>query len=107
MILAVYDVVNNNHAFKDLKKRMSRSFKTLKKLCVEDGITPDSSLVESFYKDSCSMCDIRRDQKGPFLYFRKEVEAFYRCYQSSDHKKMCESIRGLNQIKKECHGKFK
>ncbi|MCP5005681.1 MAG: GAK system XXXCH domain-containing protein [Planctomycetes bacterium] len=93
--------------YKDLKKRMSIDFKTIKKRCIQEHVFPNSDLVERFYQDSKAMCTY--PEKGEEFYetFLKQADYLYEAFKTSDMKAMNSAIKSLVQARTECHGKYK
>ncbi|MFV1976973.1 MAG: hypothetical protein ACC651_14605, partial [Candidatus Scalindua sp.] len=51
----VLSTESDDDNYKDLKKRMAKDFKAIKKSCMQEQAIPQSDLVEQFYRDSKTM----------------------------------------------------
>ncbi len=93
--------------YKDLKKRMSIDFKTIKKSCIQEHVFPNSDLVERFYLDSKAMCTYPNKGEGFYETFLKQADYLYEAFKVSDMKAMNSAIKSLVQARTECHDKYK
>ncbi len=93
--------------YKDLKKRMAKDFKAIKKSCMQEQAIPKSDLIERFYQDSKTMCSY--PNKGEEFYepFLKQVDLFYDVFKTSDLEAMSAALTALGQIRNDCHDKYK
>lgn len=93
--------------YKDLKKRMSKDFKAIKKSCIQEQILPESDTVERFYLDAKAMCTY--PDKGEDFYdtFLKQIDFFYKAFKTSDLKAMSTAIESLGESRRDCHEKHK
>ena len=93
--------------YKDLKKRMAKNFKAIKKSCVQEQAIPESNLVERFYQDSKIMCTYPNKGEGFYETFLKQSGLFYEAFKASDLIAMSETVTALGQIRRACHDKHK
>ncbi len=93
--------------YKDLKKRMSIDFKTIKKRCIQEHVFPNSDLIERFYLDSKAMCTYPKKGEEFYETFLKQADYLYEAFKTSDMKAMNSAIKSLVQARTECHGKYK
>ena len=93
--------------YKDLKKRMSKDFKAIKKSCLQEHVVPESALVERFYLDSKKMCTYTNKGEGFYETFLNQTGLFYEAFKTSDLKAMNSAIESLAQIRRDCHDKHK
>ncbi len=93
--------------YKELKKRMAKNFKAIKKSCLQEQSIPESELVERFYRDTKKMCTY--PNKGEEFYdtFVRQSELFYEAFRASDLEAMSAAVTALGQIRNDCHGKHK
>lgn len=93
--------------YKELKKRMAKDFKAIKKSCIQEQALPGSDLVEQFYQDSKTMCT--HPNKGEEFYeaFLKQTDLLYEAFNTSDLKAMNSAVEALVQSRKDCHEKHK
>ncbi len=93
--------------YKELKKRMSKDFKAIKKSCVVEQAVPESDLVEQFYQDSKTMCTYPNKGEEFYETFLKQSGFFYEAFKTSDLRAMSEAVTALGQIRSDCHDKHK
>lgn len=93
--------------YKDLKKRMSKDFKSIKKSCSEEQIIPGSDLVERFYQDSKTMCTYPNKGEEFYEAYLLQTKFLYEGFKTSNLKEMNSAIESLSQIKDDCHGRHK
>ncbi len=93
--------------FKDLKKRMSIDFKTIKKSCIQEHVFPNSDLVGRFYLDSKTMCTYPNKGEESYETFLKQAEKLFDAFKISDMKAMVSAIESLVQARTDCHDKYK
>ena len=93
--------------YKELKKRMSKDFKAIKKSCVVEQAIPDPDLAERFYQDSKTMCTYPNKGEEFYEAFLKQASSFYEAFKSSDLKAMNLAVESLAQSRSDCHEKHK
>lgn len=93
--------------YKDLKKRMSQDFKTIKKSCMVEQVIPEHDLVKRFYQDSKTMCTYPNKGEEFYESFLKQAGVFYNAFKKSDLKAMGEAVTALGQARSGCHEKHK
>lgn len=93
--------------YKDLKKRMAKNFKAIKKSCIQEQALPESDLVEQFYRDSKIMCTYPNKGEEFYEAFLKQVDSLYKAFNTSDLKAMNSAVESLVQSRKDCHEKHK
>jgi XXXCH domain-containing protein len=96
-----------DESFMDLKRRMSKDFKAIKKSCMEEKAIPESDMVERFYRDSKTMCTYPSKGKDFFETYLKQAALFYEAFKTSDLKAMSAAVTALGQIRKDCHERHK
>lgn len=96
-----------DESYMDLKRRMSKDFKAIKKSCMEEEAIPESDLIERFYRDSKTMCTYPSKGKDFFETYLKQADFFYEAYKTSDLRAMSAAVTTLGQIRKNCHEKHK
>jgi XXXCH domain-containing protein len=98
------DVVAN---YKELKKRMSKDFKAIKKSCMVEQAIPESDLVEGFYQDLKTMCTYPNKGEEFYEAFLKQADSLYEAFKTSDLNTMNAAVESLVQSRKDCHEKHK
>lgn len=93
--------------YKDLKKRMAKDFKAIKKSCVVEQTIPESELVERFYQDSKAMCTYPNKGEEFYEAFLKQASSLYEAVKASDLKTMNSAVESLAQSRSDCHEKHK
>lgn len=93
--------------YKDLKKRMSKDFKTIKKSCIENQTIPESDVIERFYQDSKTMCTYPNKGEEFYESYMIQVEFLNEAFKISDLKAMNTAIECLGRIRNDCHDKHK
>jgi len=93
--------------YKDLKMRMAKNFKAIKKSCIQEQALPESDLVEQFYQDSKTMCTYSNKGEDFYETFLKQAGFFYEAFKASDLKTMSAAIESLIQIRTNCHDNHK
>jgi XXXCH domain-containing protein len=93
--------------YKDLKKRMAKDFKAIKKSCIQEQAIPGSDLVERFYQDSKTMCTYPNKGEEFYEAFLKQADSLYEAFNTSDLKAMNLAVESLVQSRKDCHEKHK
>ncbi len=93
--------------YKDLKKRMAKDFKAIKKSCMQEQVIPESDLIERFYQDSKTMCTYPNKGEGFYETFVKQSGFFYEAFKTSDLEAMSAALTALGQIRNDCHDKHK
>ena len=93
--------------YKDLKKRMAKNFKAIKKRCMQEQVIPESDLIERFYQDSKTMCTYPNKGEGFYETFVKQSGFFYEAFKTSDLEAMSAALTDLGQIRNDCHDKHK
>jgi XXXCH domain-containing protein len=93
--------------YKDLKKRMAKDFKAIKKSCIQDQAIPDSNLAERFCRDTKTMCTYPNKGEEFYETFLKQSGLFYEAFKTSDLSAMSEAVTALGQIRSDCHDKHK
>jgi XXXCH domain-containing protein len=94
-------------SYMDLKRRMSKDFKDIKKSCIQEQTLPETDLVERFYRDSKTMCTYPSKGKDFFETYLKQVALFYEASKTSDLTAMGTAVTALGQIRKDCHERHK
>jgi XXXCH domain-containing protein len=93
--------------YKDLKKRMAKDFKAIKKSCIQEQALPESDLVEQFYRNSKTMCTYPNKGEDFYETFLKQADSFYEAFKTSDLNAMNAAVESLVQSRKDCHEKHK
>lgn len=93
--------------YKNLKKRMSKDFKSIKKCCSEGQTMPESDVLERFYRDSKTMCTYPNKGEEFYETYMIQAEFLYEAFKTSDLKAMNTAIECLDRIKSDCHDKHK
>ncbi len=97
----------DGESYMDLKRRMSKDFKAIKKSCIQEHALPDPDLVERFYRDSKTMCTYPSKGKDFFETYLKQADLFYEAFKTSDLKAMGTAVTALGEIRKNCHERHK
>ncbi len=97
----------NGESYMDLKRRMSKDFKAIKKSCIQEQVIPEPDLVERFHLDSKTMCTYPSKGKDFFETYLKQADLFYEAFKTSDLNTMGTAVTALGQIRKNCHEKHK
>jgi len=92
--------------YKDLKKRMKRNFKTIRR-ALGEGQAPPAEATASFLADSELMTGY--PGKGDEFYedFRQACRAFSEACASGDLGRMGAAAEELNRQKRRCHDRYK
>ena len=98
---------SNIENYKDLKKRMAKDFKAIKKSCMQEQAIPETDLIERFYRDSKTMCTYPNKGEEFYETFLKQSGVFYEAFKTSDLRAMCAAVTALGQIRSDCHDKHK
>ncbi len=93
--------------YKELKKRMSKDFKAIKKSCMQEQAIPESDLIEQFYQDSKTMCTYQNKGEEFYEAFLKQADSLYEAFKTSDLNAMNSVVESLVQSRKDCHEKNK
>lgn len=93
--------------YKNLKKRMSKDFKAIKKSCTEEQTMPESDLLERFYQDSKTMCTYLNKGEEFYERYLVQVGLLYEAFKASDLIAMKSTIESLRQIRDDCHDRHK
>ena len=93
--------------YKELKKRMAKDFKAIKKSCIQEQAIPQSDLVEQFYRDSKTMCTYPNKGEDFYEAFLKQAGLLYEAFKTSDLTAMGAAVTALGQIRSDCHEKHK
>ncbi len=96
-----------DESFMDLKRRMSKNFKAIKKSCIQEQTLPETDLVKLFYLDSKTMCTYPSKGKSFFETYLKQADLFYEAFKTSDVKAMCTAVTALGEIRNDCHKRHK
>ncbi len=94
-------------SYSDLKKRMAKDFKAIKKCCVVEQALPEPNLVEQFYQDSKTMCTYPNKGEEFYETFLKQASSLLNSFKASDLNAMNSVVESLVQSRKDCHGKHK
>ncbi|MCR4289466.1 MAG: GAK system XXXCH domain-containing protein [Candidatus Scalindua sp.] len=94
-------------SYKDLKMRMSKDFKAIKKSCLVEQAIPESDPVERFYHDSKTMCTYPNKGEEFYEAFLKQTDSLYEAFNTSDLKAMSSSVESLARSRSDCHEKHK
>jgi len=97
----------DGESYMDLKRRMSKDFKAIKKSCIQEQVLPEPDLVERFYLDSKTMCTYPSKGKDFFETYLKQADLFYEAFETSDLKAMGTAVTALGKIRKNCHERHK
>lgn len=92
--------------YKKLKKRMKESFKSITETLMAD-IMPGEAVVTAFLQDAKLMMSF--PEKGAEFYddFDKACMTFERAYEAKDFEACRAAAITLNQLKKDCHSRYK
>ena len=93
--------------YKELKKRMSKGFKVIKKSCMVEEAIPQPELVEQFYQDSKAMCTYPNKGEEFYETFLKQAGLLYEACKNSDLNAMSSAVESLAQSRSDCHEKHK
>ncbi|MHC4307714.1 MAG: GAK system XXXCH domain-containing protein [Planctomycetota bacterium] len=93
--------------YKELKKRMSKDFKAIKKSCMVEQAIPESDLIEGFYRDLKTMCTYPNKGEEFYEAFLKQADSLYEAFKTSDLNAMNAAVESLVQSRKDCHEKHK
>ncbi len=93
--------------YKDLKIRMAKNFKAIKKSCIKEQALPESDLVERFYRDSKTMCTYPNKGEDFYEAFLEQTGLLYEAFKTSDLTAMGATVTALGQIRTDCHDKHK
>ncbi len=93
--------------YKDLKKRIAKDSKAIKKSCMQEQAIPELNLAERFYRDSKTMCTYPNKGEEFYESFLKQSGFFYEAFKTSDLRAMSEAVTALGQIRSDCHDKHK
>lgn len=95
-------------SYKSLKKKMSKSFKSIKKALAEEG-TPSKEDIEAFASDCQAMTTFTGKDKGEEHYqdFLHHVEDMKQAAQKGDAEALARAIAELGAMKKACHSDYK
>ncbi len=93
--------------YKDLKKRMAKDFKAIKKSCIQEQAIPESKIAERFYLDSKKMCTYPNKGEEFYETFVRQSGFFYEAFKTSDLEAMSAAVTALGQIRTDCHDKYK
>ncbi len=94
-------------SYMDLKRRMSKDFKSIKNSCIQEQTLPETDLAERFYQDSKKMCTYPSNGKDFFETYLEQADLFYEALKNSDLSAMGIAITALGQTRKNCHEKHK
>ncbi len=97
----------NGESYMDLKRRMSKDFKAIKKSCIQEQVLPEPDLVERFYLDSKTMCTYPSKGKDFFETYLEQADIFYEAFKTSDLRVMGTAVTALGVIRNDCHKKHK
>ncbi|MDP6925064.1 MAG: GAK system XXXCH domain-containing protein [Candidatus Scalindua sp.] len=97
----------NDESYMDLKRRMSKDFKAIKKSCIQDQVLPESDQIERFYRDSKTMCTYPSKGKDFFETYLEQADLFYKAFKASDLTAMGTAVTALGERRKSCHEKHK
>ncbi|NDV19286.1 GAK system XXXCH domain-containing protein [Pseudodesulfovibrio sp. JC047] len=92
-------------AYKDLKKQMKSSFKTLVKM-IHEGVEPPRPAVESFLDDAALMVTYAGYGDEYYDAFTAACSTFREAYESGDITRMHTAIDALLHEKGRCHAKY-
>ena len=93
--------------YSDLKRRMSKDFKAIKKSCVVEQALPEPDLVERFYQDSKAMCTYPNKGEEFYETFLKQASSLLDAFKVSDLNAMSSAVESLAQSRSGCHEKHK
>ncbi len=93
--------------YSDLKKRMAKGFKAIKKSCLVEQALPEPDLVEQFYQDAKTMCTYPNKGEEFYETFLKQAGLLYEACKASDLNAMNSAVESLAQSRKDCHEKHK
>ena len=93
--------------YKDLKKRMAKDFKAIKKSCMQEQVIPEPGLTERFCQDSKKMCSYPNKGEDFYEIFLKQAGLLNEAFNASDLSAMGAAVTALGQIRSDCHEKYK
>jgi len=103
----VSSTVPGGSDYKELKKRMSKDFKAIRKSCMQEQAIPESDLVEGFYRDSKTMCTYPNKGEEFYETFLKQANSLLDAFKASDLNAMNSVVESLAQSRSDCHEKHK
>lgn len=94
--------------YKQLKKRMKKSWKAIKESSGAGAIPPED-VTRAFLEDSDLMVTYPEKDKGPEYYDRyiEAVDSFRGAYAAGDLPALQQAVQALRGIKKQCHAEYK
>ncbi len=93
--------------YKDLKKRMAKDFKAIKKSCMQEQVIPEPGLTERFCQDSKAMCSYPNKGEEFYETFLKQAGLLNEAFKASDLSAMGVAVTALGQLRSDCHQKYK
>ena len=91
---------------KNLKKRMSKSFKTLMK-AMDDGRLPALDLVVSWSEDADLMITLLDRGKEHLHSFQSKSHELVESVKQGQIQRAKAAAAALNQMRKECHSRYR
>jgi XXXCH domain-containing protein len=91
---------------KNVKKRMSKSFKDLLKT-MEDGRLPSLDLVDSWCEDADLMMTLLDQGKEHFPSFQRKCRELRESVERRELESAKDVAAALNRMRKECHSRYK
>jgi XXXCH domain-containing protein len=94
--------------YDDLKERMDKDFKAMRKASERDELPP-GDIVFRFLDDSALMVTFTDEDMGPEYYeeYVKAVDAYRRAYEQGDALTVKQAVLELDRIKSVCHERYK
>ncbi len=93
--------------YKDLKKRMAKDFKAIKKSCMQGQVLPEPGLMERFCQDSKIMCSYPNKGEEFYETFLRQAGLLNEAFKASDLNALGAAVTALGQIRSDCHEKYK
>ncbi len=98
---------HDDENYKDLKRRMAKDFKAIKKSCIQEQVVPEPGLVERFCQDSKTMCSYPNKGEEFYETFLKQTDLLNEALKASDLSAMGAVVTALGQTRSDCHEKYK
>jgi XXXCH domain-containing protein len=92
--------------YKDLKKRMKRSFKAIFTM-VHENRMPDREVVEEFLRQSELMVSYPGYGDEYYTEYREACDAFTAAFLQGDMKALHQAFDRIDQAKSHCHNRYK
>ena len=92
--------------YDDLKERMQSDFKTLKEAGLANPL-PEGATADRFIQDSRVMCTYPGKGDPYYQEYLAAVERFAQAISAMDTTALATTVNELEQLKKECHDRYK